>query len=288
MLTLSTNPAYDVDVVNIPMNALWKTNKPLMAAAILLLPVFGVSLLGIFLDPRIITGMPAWLKPAKFAISGAIYAATMAWVFRYLADWPRLRSVTGWIISIVLVLEVVIIEIQAARGTTSHFNLETPLNTALFTIMGLAILILWFASIAITAALFRQRFSDPVMAWALRIGMVITVLGAATGGLMSAPTGSQVAEARSTGHMPRAGAHTVGAPDGGPGLPGIGWSTEDGDLRVPHFFGLHAIQILPMLAWLWKPRRASAMIAAGCAYAVFFALVLAQALAGMPFARHLP
>jgi hypothetical protein len=59
--------------------------------------------------------------------------------------------------------------------------------------------------------------------------------------------------------------------------------TEHGDLRVPHFFGLHAMQILPLIAWLWKPKRANAMIAAGGAYALLFVLTLAQALAGRPF-----
>ena len=248
-----------------------------------MVPVFMLAMVGFFIDPRMITGMPAWLKPAKFAASILIYTFTLAWMFRYLPDWPRLRSLTGWVTSVVMVVEIGIISVQAARGTTSHFNVGTPLDGALFGIMGAAIFIAWFASIAIAVALFRQKFSNPVMAWALRLGVLITVLGAATGGLMVVPTSAQQAEARATQHMTVSGAHTVGAPDGGPGMPGTGWSREHGDLRVPHFLGLHAMQILPLLAWLWKPKRASAIIAAGGAYGLLFALALMQELVGQPF-----
>jgi hypothetical protein len=248
-----------------------------------MVPVFVLTMVGLFIDPRIITGMPAWLKPAKFAASILIYTLTLAWIFRYLPDWPRLRSLTGWVTSVVMVLEIAIISIQAARGTTSHFNVGTPLDAALFSIMGIAILIAWFASIAVAVALFRQKLTDPVMGWAVRLGVLITVLGAATGGLMIVPTSAQQAEAQATHHMTVSGAHTVGAPDGGPGMPGTGWSREHGDLRAPHFLGLHAMQILPLLAWLWKPKRASTIIAAGGAYGLLFALALAQALAGRPF-----
>src|SRR5580658_3984357 len=118
---------------------LWTESAPLTAVAALMLVVFVASVAGIFLDPRTITGMPAWLKPAKFAISTAIYSATMAWLFEYIRVWPRFTRATGRAIAIVFVIEVGIIDAQAARGTTSHFNLTTPLNQVLFTIMGLGV-----------------------------------------------------------------------------------------------------------------------------------------------------
>jgi hypothetical protein len=65
---------------------------------------------------------------------------------------------------------------------------------------------------------------------------------------MTGPTLEQ-ADALARGTEPAAiGGHAVGVVDGGPGLPVLGWSTEGGDLRAPHFVGIHAMQFLPLLA----------------------------------------
>ena len=114
--------------------------------------------------------------------------------------------------------------------------------------MGAAIVLQTAASLAVAVALWRERFADPALGWALRLGMALTIVGASTGGLMVRPTEAQLADARAGRGMPIAGAHTVGAPDGGAGLPGTGWSVEHGDLRVPHFIGLHAVQALGLFA----------------------------------------
>jgi hypothetical protein len=102
---------------------------------------------------------------------------------------------------------------------------------------------------------------------------------------MPVPTAEQLAEARA-GQMTLSGSHTVGVPDGGRGLWGTGWSLEHGDVRVPHFIGLHALQVLPLL-WLalrrtrWsETKRARLIRTAAGSYASLFAVLLWQALRG--------
>jgi hypothetical protein len=116
--------------------------------------------------------------------------------------------------------------------------------------------------------------------------MILTIVGAMTGPLMTRPTPAQLDELRAGAPVTFIGAHTVGAPDGGPGLPVTGWSREHGDVRVPHFIGLHAIQVLALLALVlgrWRrPEavRVRAVLAGTASYAALFLLLLLQALRG--------
>jgi hypothetical protein len=251
-----------------------------------MLVVTGASLVGMLVDPRIITGAPAWLKPFKFAVSTAIYSLTLAWIFGWLPDWPRVRRVVGWTTAIIFVLEVAIIDTQAWRGTTSHFNVSTKLNAVLFFIMGGAILLQALVSVAVAVALWRQRFTDRSLGWALRLGMTLTIVGALTGPLMTRPTATQLADARAGARLTIVGAHTVGGTDGGPGVPVTGWSREHGDLRVAHFVGLHAIQALALIGVgvrRWRAPeavRVRAVLAAAASYASLYGLLLWEALRG--------
>jgi len=268
------------------LEPLWRASPPLTAVGLLMLVVAAASLVGVFVDPRIITGVPAWLKPFKFAISITIYSLTLAWIFQWLTDWPRVRRVVGWTTAIVFVVEVAIIDLQAWRGTTSHFNASTPLDRTLFVVMGSAIALQTFISVAVAVALWRQQFADKALGWALRLGMTLTIAGALTGGLMTRPTDAQLADARAGKGIPIIGAHSVGGVDGGPGVPVTAWSREHGDVRVPHFIGLHAIQVLALIAVAvrrWhRPEsvRVRAVFAAAASYASLFLLLLWGALRG--------
>ena len=267
---------------------LWQTSPELISTAALMVVVLAGALVGLLVDPTIITGAPAWLKPAKFAVSITIYTVTLAWVFTLIPGWTRTRRIIGWLTAITMVVEMAIIGTQAWRGTTSHFNVGTVADAVLFTIMGLAIVIQTLSTIAVAVALWRHRFDDAALGWALRIGMTITIVGALTGGLMTRPTAAQLDAARAGERMTIAGAHTVGAPDGGPGLIGTGWSTQHGDLRIPHFIGLHAMQVLPLAALLLARRqvprqaRERLMIVGGVSYAALYVILVVQALRGVP------
>jgi hypothetical protein len=267
----------------------------LFALAILMAAPLLLSVVGIFLDPRLITGAPAWVKPAKFAVSIAIYALSLAWVRPQITIWPRLIDLSAILTAYLLAGEWVVVAVQAARGVGSHFNVATRLDGILFGSMGIAIGVVWVASAVFALALWRQPFPDPsfpdkAMGTALRLGMLLTVIGSATGGAMTGPTSAQLAEARATGRLALAGAHTVGAPDGGPGLPGLNWSTRHGDLRVPHFLGLHGLQAMILLAWLLagrytEPTRVQLIWIAAASYAALYGLSLVQALQGIPVLR---
>jgi hypothetical protein len=156
--------------------------------------------------------------------------------------------------------------------------------------MGISIAILWVATVVILVVLMRQKFADPAWGWALRLGMLISVVGSASGGLMLGPTAEQTSARAAHQTVTANGGHTVGAQDGGPGLPGVGWSTEHGDLRIPHFLGLHALQVIPFLAWAFRRGRRPVSVVFVCAgsYLTITAILMAQALGGESIARPGP
>jgi hypothetical protein len=187
---------------------------------------------------------------------------------------------------------MVIIIGQVVRGRTSHFNNATTLDATLFTIMGMAITVVWVLGMIQGVVLLRERTADPPLAWAIRCGIVISTVGIGLAFLMTDPTADQLQAIQHGIKLDRVGGHSVGVPDGGPGMPLTGWSTTGGDLRIPHFVGIHALQALPLLAMLLAaaarrvPRLADTgvrtrlvLIVAG-AYAGLTALVTWQALRG--------
>lgn len=268
---------------------LHRWSAPLAQATAISVGLLAVALAGLVLDSRLITNAPAWLKPAKFAVSVPLYTSALAYLVR---DLPRTRllrvatALIGWL----LVVELLLVFIQAARGTGSHFNVNTALDAAIFSTMGVGIATVWCMSMVLLWLHWRTPAADRAMAWALRIGLALNILGAGMGWTMTQPRPEQLA-AMQRGDRPYVvGSHTVGAADGGAGMPITTWSTTHGDLRIAHFVGMHALQLLPLLLLGVRRRCAQrddamergtiALAAAFCA--VLFFATFAQALQGHP------
>jgi hypothetical protein len=217
-------------------------HRPLLAlaAAMALLALFCVG--GMLVDPRQLLGVNVWEKPLKFAASTAIYAVTWSWLLAQLGRFRRLAWWTGTISAMLLAIELVIIVGAAAAGVTSHFNVSTPLATTLWAIMAFSISALWIATFVVSILLFRNPLGDRARAIAIRSGAILALVGMGLAFLMTGPQGDQISDYRGV-----IGAHAVGVVDGGPGLALLGWSTVGGDLRIPHFVGMHALQAIPLV-----------------------------------------
>lgn len=243
----------------------------------LALAALTVAAVGLLLDPRTITGAPAWLKPAKFGLSVALYLVTLRWMVSRVEGHRRLLAAAAVVLVACLGTELVLIDLQAARGTTSHFNESSVFDAAVYFSMGGLISVVFLATIVAGVLVLRARGADRAIAAGVRWGLVLALLGMAEAVLMTVNFG-----------WSDGGGHTVGGIDGGPGLPITGWSTLHGDLRIGHFLGLHGLQALPILAFLLVRTGLSERVRtrltgiAGLGYAGVVALVTWQALRGQP------
>jgi len=267
----------------------WASDRPLALLVALMLPTLAVCAIGLAIDPDVITGAPAWLKPAKFSVSIAIYGATLLWLLTLVEGHRRLVMSIGAVTALALGVEQVIIVGAVVLDTTSHFNFSTPAHTAAWSTMGASIVAVWVMNLLAIVLLLRQRLTSRAFAWSLRLGLAASFVGMGLAFLMTSPTPEQLALAEAGRGLPISGAHSVAVADGGPGLPLVGWSTVGGDLRAAHFVGLHGLQVLPLVGWLLVRLRApwlgeahrSALVAvAGSSYIAVVAALTWQALRG--------
>mgnify|MGYP003562084614 FL=1 len=236
-----------------------------------------VTLAAQAIDPRLFQGESVWAKPVKFQIALTVYLLTLAFFARWLP--PRLNRSRAWriymgIVALCIVGEMLWIGGAAALGTASHFNVSSPVWSALYSLMGVFAVTLASATLAMGIAICRNPAAGlprPVHL-SISLGLVLTfVLTVPVAGTMSAN-----------------GSHLVGQAATGTGLWPIGWSREAGDLRVSHFFATHALHFIPasgVIAWAVLPERLAtlAVTAGSAAFAALVAFTFVQALGGQPF-----
>lgn len=251
-----------------------RRDSRLFAAGALHLGLAALFLAGLFVDTRQVLGINPWVKPFKFAISIWIFLWTLGWLMAPLrARRPREVTRIGNGAIVAMLFEIVLIALQSARGTPSHFNHAGVLNEAVFGIMGLMILantllMVWLLK------LFMEEDAGlpPPYLLAVRLGLGLLLLGSLQGGFMVAND-----------------AHSVGGRDGGPGLPFVNFSTTHGDLRPAHALGLHALQALPLFAFFLERRgifgpgfQWRLVLGAGVLYLIAFLGAWAWAISGRP------
>ena len=213
-------------------------------------------------------GVNAWFKPFKFAISIGSFALTMAWYCHYLSNFNP--TPFNWTVIILFGFELIYITFQASKGQLSHFNFDTPRYAILYSLMGLAAVLVTLYTAYIGFLFFTQSFPNlpSHYIWAIRLGILIFVVFSFEGALMS----SQMS-------------HSVGAINDNSNWWIIGWSKTVGDLRVSHFIGMHALQLLPFLSfYIFKNTKATVIIS--LFYAVLASTTLVQALKGKPIFQN--
>lgn len=266
---LKSNPLLD------QIQQLYYSNKVLALGAGLFVGL-ALIILGLLpFESRQVLGINLWIKPLKFVTSIGIFLLTSLYILQPLGYSSVKLNVVSWVLLGTMLVEIVCILFQASRGQLSHFNISDSLGSALFSLMGFAITIAYLTYGLLLIDYFRLDTSlSPVMLWAIRIGIVIFLIGAISGFSMASSL-----------------KHTVGMADGGPGLPFTNWSTVAGDLRVSHFISIHAIQVLPVVAITLVRSGTSQtkglyiILIFGVIYGLFCVLTLLQAMQGRPFIR---
>ncbi|HEX6678128.1 MAG TPA: hypothetical protein VF486_24310 [Actinomycetes bacterium] len=174
-------------------------------------------------------GPVSFRKPTTFGISFGLTTITLAWV----AGRLRITDRTAWLLLAPLAAadtyEVVWVSAQRWRGVASHFSFGTTLDTWLFVLGGAAIAVTVTAILVLTVLAFTAVSAMPSMALAIRAGLLILLVAQGVGGWMIQ--------------------HGVGPASEGvtSGLTTLG---PAGVMKVPHAVAIHAIQVLPALAWL--------------------------------------
>lgn len=262
----------------------WRRREPYLAGATIVYLVACLPVLfAMQIDERTYLDVSVWIKPLKFLASIATYFAILVWFAGYLPSgttqrrWYRLYSA---LLVACATLELIWIIGASAAGIGSHFNTGSALMSAAYTAAGIGAVTLITASVVYGVLIWRT--ATPQLSPGFRASVI-------AGLLLTFPLTFITA-----GYLGGAGSHFVGGNASDvEGMILTGWARDGGDLRVAHFFALHAIHFLPLLGlatiWMRSAGRAVATVWAGStAYVALTAFTFIQALNGEPFLPMIP
>ncbi len=243
-----------------------------LALVALIVPTLAASLI----DDRLTNDISVWTKPLKFQVSLALYTLTLAFFARYLPQ--GVRETRWYRVYMTAVLAAIALEMiwlmgAAILGVPAHFN-ASDTGQVIYRMMGALATLLTSATAVYAFQIARNPSTglSPAVksgiVWGLALTLPLTLI---TAGVLASGTGHWVG----------------GMQSDAAGMTLMGWARDGGDLRVAHFFGTHAMHILPIAGLLSATLLGTARVwpvrLAALGLVAFTGLVLAQALAGRPF-----
>lgn len=205
--------------------------------AVFLFSLVPLMLLMSGIDSREVNGISTWIKPIKFALSIGIYLMTISGVVHLLnlaeRRKRRLLNIVFW----VMVIEYLLLVVQASRGVASHFNNKAFFDMIVFNLMGVCIVINTIVLVIVAVRYFMPKCRNTAISdslWlAIQLGLLIVLFSSAIGSKMVG-----------LNH------HAVNPEQYRLIIPFFDWKIGAGDLRISHFIGMHAFQLLPIMAVL--------------------------------------
>lgn len=271
---MSVTASHPSPAITEPLRSIGRLPAPhrfLIACGLLLLASAAFHGIVFLLSGTSWEGPLSWRKPILFGFSFGITAVTIGLIAANL----RMRIGLAWgllgSLGVASVAETALITMQAWRGVPSHFNFATAFDSAVFSAMGGLVSVVALVLVVLAIMTFTSlRTDSPSLAWAIRWGMLLLLIGQALGGAIIAAgvpaviTGDEAA---------------VFGPEG------VVFG-EAGILKSPHGVAMHAIQVLPLLAWLagragWLERnRMRAVLSAIVGYSALLGVSSFQAFTG--------
>lgn len=161
---------------------LTKTSSRRMGVAGAVLGVSALTHLIVLLaDGGTWEGAVSFRKPITFGISVGLILWTCGWIMDRLPDRPRLERALSITLIASGLFEVALITVQAWRGVPSHFNVFTPGDSTVFSLMGASIGVFSVGLAALFLWSILQRPSDRPTRLAILAGMALVITGLGIG-----------------------------------------------------------------------------------------------------------
>lgn len=227
----------------------WYWREPMLARTTLfVLALIPLLMVAGGIDDRTINGINIWTKPLKFNFSIVMYLGTLTWFAGWINSSVMTRTsyrIYAGILCGTLLFMLPWLYGAALIGEPAHFNREHPILAPMYAMMGV-VSVLFTTGAIVFAVLIAVNRSSPLTVYfryavvaSLTISFIFTVVMA--------------------GELASMDSHWIGgtASDKN-GLWLLGWSRDGGDLRVAHFFSLHAMHFIPLVALISLPKRLKA------------------------------